>query len=116
MVFNTFKPPVRTGVKIGIFPIPIAHWSGVGIFKQKRENPVDIGMAGQSALPIHKNVRYSVYYKEDIKQVFQNKPKLEILLICTPELCTVFTRHFASNTEGREVHDLQMHFWKVLAR
>ena len=83
--------PVRTGVKIGIFPLPIAYWSGVGIFKQKRENPDDIGMAGQSALPIHKNVRYSVYYKEDIKQVFQNKPKLEILLICTPELRTVFT-------------------------
>ena len=73
-------------------------------------------MAGQSALPIQKNVRYSVYYKEDIKQVFQNKPKLEILLICTPELRTAFSRHFASNTEGREVHDLQMHFWKVLAR
>ena len=50
---------IRTGVKIGIFP-RIAYWSGIGIFKQKRENPDDIGMVGQSALPIHKNAQYSV--------------------------------------------------------
>ena len=41
LFFNTFKPRVRAGVKIGIFPTPIAHWSGVGIFKQNREHPDD---------------------------------------------------------------------------
>ena len=28
---------IITGVKIGIFPIPIAYWSGFGIFKQNRD-------------------------------------------------------------------------------
>ena len=56
---------IKTGVKIRIFPIPIAYWSGFGIFKQKRENPDDIGMHGWTvcfviALPIHKIVMYSV--------------------------------------------------------
>ena len=56
---------IRTGVKIGIFPIPIAYWSGFGFFKQKRENPDDIGMVGQSTLPIHKNVQYSVELRRE---------------------------------------------------
>ena len=59
---------IRTGVKIGIFP-RIAYWSGFGIFKQKRENPDDIGMVGQSALPIHKNVPYSVELRRG--QIYQ---------------------------------------------
>ena len=35
-------------VKIGIFPIPIACWSGFGIFNENRGNPDEIGMVGQS--------------------------------------------------------------------
>ena len=34
--------------KSGFFPIPIAYWSGFGIFKQNRDNPDEIGMVGQS--------------------------------------------------------------------
>ena len=37
-----------TRVKIGIFPILIAYWSGFWIFKQNRDNPDEIGMVGQS--------------------------------------------------------------------
>ena len=37
-----------TRVKIGIFPILIAYWSGFEIFKQNRDNPDEIGMVGQS--------------------------------------------------------------------
>ena len=39
---------VRMDAKIMIFPIPIARWSGFGIFEQNRGNPDEIGMAGQS--------------------------------------------------------------------
>ena len=41
---------IKTDVKIGSLPIPIAYWSGFGIFKQNRENPDEIGMVGQSDL------------------------------------------------------------------
>ena len=41
---------IKTDVKITIFPIPIAYWSGVRIFKQDRENPDEIRMVGQSGL------------------------------------------------------------------
>ena len=34
--------------KSEFFPIPIAYWSGFGIFKQNRDNPDEIGMVGQS--------------------------------------------------------------------
>ena len=34
--------------KSGFFQIPIACWSGFGIFKQNRDNPDQIGMVGQS--------------------------------------------------------------------
>ena len=30
---------IRTDAHIRIFPIPIAYWSGFGIFKQNQENP-----------------------------------------------------------------------------
>ena len=43
---------INTDVKIGIFPIPIAYWSGFGIFKQNRENPDEIGMVGHAELVI----------------------------------------------------------------
>ena len=42
----------RTDIKIGIFPISIAYWSGLGTFKQNRGNPNDIGMVGQYLLLI----------------------------------------------------------------
>ena len=35
---NSFKN-IRTDARIRIFPIPIAYWSGFGIFKQNQENP-----------------------------------------------------------------------------
>ena len=41
---------IKTDVKIGIFPIPIAYWLGFGIFKQNRKNPDKIGMFGHSEL------------------------------------------------------------------
>lgn len=44
------KYNIRTDVKIGIFPIPIACWSGFGISNQNWGNPDEIGMAGQSFL------------------------------------------------------------------
>ena len=44
----------RTDVKIGIFPVPIAYWSGFGIFKQNRKNPDEIGMVGQSGSSLNK--------------------------------------------------------------
>ena len=37
-----------TRVEVRIFLIPIACWSGFGIFKQNRDNPDEIGMVGQS--------------------------------------------------------------------
>ena len=40
---NSFENIKQTDVKIWIFPIPIAYWSGFGIFKQNRENPNDSG-------------------------------------------------------------------------
>ena len=43
---------IKTDVKIGSFPIPIAYWSGFGIFKQNRENPNEIRMVGKSELVI----------------------------------------------------------------
>ena len=46
---NSFKN-IRTDVKI--FPSTIAYWSGLGIFKEKQENPDETGMVGQSALII----------------------------------------------------------------
>ena len=46
---HSFKN-INTDVKIGIFFIPIACWSGFGIFKQIRENPDEIGMVGQSEM------------------------------------------------------------------
>ena len=42
------KNYIKTDVKIGIFPILIAYWSGFGIFKQNRENPNEIRIVGQS--------------------------------------------------------------------
>ena len=44
---NVFEN-MKTDVKIGIFPILIAYWSGFGIFKQNRENPNEIRIVGQS--------------------------------------------------------------------
>ena len=44
---NVFEN-IKTDVKIGIFPILIAYWSGFGIFKQNRENPNEIRIVGQS--------------------------------------------------------------------
>ena len=41
---------IKTDVKITIFPIPIAYWSGFRIFKQDQENPDEIRMVGQSGL------------------------------------------------------------------
>ena len=41
---------IKTDLKITIFPIPIAYWSGFRIFKQDRENPDEIRMVGQSGL------------------------------------------------------------------
>ena len=38
---------MKTDVKIAIFPILIAYWSGFGIFKQNRDNPDEIGKGGQ---------------------------------------------------------------------
>ena len=66
---------IRTSVKIRIFPIPIAYWSGFGIFKQKRENPDDIGMVWQSALPIHKIVMYSVELRRGIQEGISKQTK-----------------------------------------
>ena len=43
---------IKTDVKIGFFPIPIAYWSGFGIFEQNRENPGEIGMVGHPELLI----------------------------------------------------------------
>ena len=34
---------IRTDVKNRVFPIPIAYWSGCGIFKQNWENPTKLG-------------------------------------------------------------------------
>ena len=46
---NSFESEnLKTDVKIGIFPIPMACWSGFGIFKRNRENPDEIGMVGLS--------------------------------------------------------------------
>ena len=44
---NVFEN-IKTDVKIRIFPIQIAYWSGFGIFKQNRENPNEIRIVGQS--------------------------------------------------------------------
>ena len=41
---------IKTDVKIEIFLIPIAYWSGFGFFKQNRKNPDEIGMVWLSAL------------------------------------------------------------------
>ena len=41
---------ITTRVEIGIFRIPIAYWSGFGIFKQTRDNPDEIGMVGKSVI------------------------------------------------------------------
>ena len=49
--------------------------SGFGIFKQKRENPDDIGMVGQSALPIHKIVMYSVELRRGIQAGISKQTK-----------------------------------------
>ena len=38
---------------MGIFPIPIAYWSGFGIFKQNQDNLDEIWMAGQSVHCAH---------------------------------------------------------------
>ena len=46
---NSFEK-IKTNVKIGIFPIPIACWSEFRIFKQNWENADEIGMVGQSVL------------------------------------------------------------------
>ena len=61
-----------------------------------------------------KKVLYSEELRiiEDIKQVFQTKTG-NVLLLCMPELRTVFSFYFASKSEGREVHDLQRAFWKL---
>ena len=34
---------IRTDVKNRVFPIPIAYWSGFGIFKQNWENATKLG-------------------------------------------------------------------------
>lgn len=47
---NLFEK-IRTDVKIEIFLIPIAHWSGFGIFKENQEIPEKIGKVGQSDCP-----------------------------------------------------------------
>jgi len=47
---NSFEN-MKTDVKIGIFPIPIACSSGFGIFKQNLENPDEIGMVGKCEIP-----------------------------------------------------------------
>ena len=49
--------------------------SGFGIFKQKQENPDDIGMVGQSALPIHKIVMYSVELRRGIQAGISKQTK-----------------------------------------
>ena len=38
-LLGEFNENITTRVEIGIFPIPIAYWSGFGIFKQNRDNP-----------------------------------------------------------------------------
>ena len=43
-----------------ILSIPIAYWSGFGIFKQNRENSDEIGMVGQSVNS--KRILYSYNY------------------------------------------------------
>ena len=56
---------IKTDVKIGIFPIPIAYWSGFGMFKQNRENPDEIGMIGQSAIYLFP--LYGYEFENDLK-------------------------------------------------
>ena len=45
-----FDESITARVEIWIFPIPIAYWSGFGIFKQNRDNSDEIGMVRQSVL------------------------------------------------------------------
>ena len=44
---NSFEN-IRTDIKIGDFLISVAYWRGFKISRQKRENPNEIGMVGQS--------------------------------------------------------------------
>ena len=39
---------LEANVKIRIFPILMAYWSGFGILKQNQDNPDEIVMVGQS--------------------------------------------------------------------
>ena len=54
---NLFEK-IRTDVKIRIFVIPIAHWSGFRIFKENQENPAEIGKVGQSDIVLQRPYRF----------------------------------------------------------
>ena len=49
---NLFEK-IRTDVKIRIFLIPIAHWSGFRI-QENQENPAEIGKVGQSDIVLQR--------------------------------------------------------------
>ena len=49
-IYKNWKK-ICTDVNTGIFPIPIAYWSGFEISKQNRGNPGEIGMVEQSDCP-----------------------------------------------------------------
>ena len=64
---NLFEK-IRTDVKIRIFLIPIAHWSGFRIFKENQENPAEIGKVGQSDIvlqsPYRSKKAFNCYFEK----------------------------------------------------
>ena len=68
-----FDENITTRVEIWIFPIPIAYWSGFGIFKKNRDNSDEIGMVRQSVL----NSAATLAGKKEINKIKTNfTPKM----------------------------------------
>ena len=69
---NLFEK-IRTDVKIRIFLIPIAYWSGFRIFKENQENPAEIGKVGQSDIVLQRPYRskkaFNCYFENRIIEI-----------------------------------------------
>lgn len=75
---NLFEK-IRTDVKIGIFLIPIAHWSGFGIFKEN-QNPDKIRRVVQSDIVLQQKILFEIIVRIGASTAIL-KLKSEVLLI-----------------------------------
>lgn len=92
-----------TSIKIGLLVVRIVLFYVTSVLKS---------LLTQKG-PVQWRVKNHWRYQESIS----NQTKTgNFLLLCMPELWTVFSWYFASKTEGLEVHDLQRAFGKLNQR